>query len=89
MSAARKEALERMGIKLRFTDRYEVIISNTNIGIGKALRDSPWEKNWGRTLKRIGGAETIKSYRFFSRHSRATMLPMDVIMGDGEGEDGA
>lgn len=76
-------ALERIGIRVATDNgKYRVVLSNSHDGIRKILSDTPWERNWGRILKRIKGAEALQAYRFFGRVSRATSIPMSTIMGE-------
>ena len=81
MSAAAKEALERIGIKLkRDDDGIEfMIISDSHAGIQKILRNTEHEKTWGRILKRFPGAVAKPSERFMGKCHRATLIPTKNI----------
>jgi putative DNA primase/helicase len=70
------EAIERIGIR-RVQD--QVLISDSHSGIAKILRETPWEKTWGRILKRLPGAEAKPSIRFNGTCHRATQLPYKSI----------
>lgn len=74
-------ALNRIGI--RVPEREKVFwISNSHSGIAKLLEDTPWAGNWGKTFKRIHGAEAIQNPVRIGKGQpvqRVTAVPLDVL----------
>lgn len=70
------DALGRIGIKVG-ADSFT--ISNTHSGIGEILSDTPWAKGWGRTLKRLPGAEITNAERFGVTVSRGVTVPVTIL----------
>ncbi len=74
-------ALNRIGI--RVPERDSVFwISNSHTGIAKLLDDTPWAGNWGRTLKRLQGAEAIHNPVRIGKGQpvqRVTAVPLSII----------
>jgi putative DNA primase/helicase len=80
------EALERIGIKMRFNKgRHEALISDSHKEIRNILRDTPWENGWGRILKRLDGAKALPSVSFHGIYNRVTAIPFSVLF-DEDGE---
>ncbi len=84
-----KKALERIGIKIEYKydpDKLKnnqfIIISDSHAGIRRILSNEPWERNWGRILKRLPGAENKISARFNGAFHRATSIPFETIFSD-------
>jgi hypothetical protein len=61
-----KDRLLRVGIKI---DAGRFIVSNTAKGVRDLLRGTQWEKNHGKVLQRIDGAECTGTIYFMSGHS--------------------
>lgn len=52
------------------------VFSTTHTAIAEILKDTAWSRNWGRTLKRLPGAEiTAGPVSFGSTRSRGVSLP--------------
>lgn len=77
--AAERE-LRTHGIR---TDPGGLWVSNTHPALARLLVGSPWAANWGRSLKRLPGAEaSTKGVRFGTMHSAfATFLPRTTLEG--------
>ncbi len=75
------EALERCGIKVRSGT---VWISNTHRNLIELLRDTPWCQGWGRILGRIPEVEKNKIVRFGTVCSKATGIPIDVVISSDD-----
>ena len=70
-------ALGRIGIKV---DDESVIVANNSEWIVSALKDTPWQKNHGRVLSRLEGAELVKPTYFSGGiNSRAVKIPRSII----------
>jgi putative DNA primase/helicase len=74
-------ALNRIGI--RVPEREQVFwISNSHTGIAKLLDDTPWAGNWGKTFKRLPGAEAIHNPVRIGKGQpvqRVTAVPLSII----------
>lgn len=74
-------ALNRIGI--RVPERENVFwISNSHTGIAKLLDDTPWSGNWGKTFKRLPGAEAIQNPVRIGKGQpvqRVTAIPLSVL----------
>lgn len=54
-----------------------LMVSNTHTQLKRILRETPWAAGWSRLLKRMDGAETMKSpQRFAGVQTRAVRIPM-------------
>ncbi|MGB7568364.1 MAG: hypothetical protein WBM07_10910 [Chitinivibrionales bacterium] len=73
-------SLKRYGISLD-RDAGLIYISDSQKGLKKLLRDSPWSKSWGRLLKRIPGAIATRK-RFHYEQKMATGIPWKEAMGE-------
>jgi len=70
--------LRRLGIRVIDKTMY---VSDSYSALKRILSRTPYERNWGRTLKRIKGAKNKKSIRFVSGAppGSATEIPLSVI----------
>lgn len=80
--------LLRLGIRVERDGQGDVfIISASHTGIGQILRDTPWARGWGRTLKRIKGAQgTEHPIRFAGVKQRGIALPLSLVAGGAAGQ---
>jgi putative DNA primase/helicase len=70
---AAEEVLGRYGFR---ADPDGMVISVSHSGVATILRDTPWSRNWGRTLRRIPGSEsTDGTVRFGATKSRGVEIP--------------
>lgn len=74
------EHLKRYGIKVT-DDKTAVVISNTSKKIAGLLQNTPWGKNWGRTLKRLPDVEEITPIRFApgTPKARGVKIPIAIL----------
>ena len=63
-------------------------LANKHTALERILEKTPWSKNWGHILARLGGAQKIKPMNFTAgAYSRAVFLPMLILdRGGNEGE---
>ena len=79
-----KATLVRSGFKIN-EQTNELVVSDYHTSIEKILHDSPWQKGWGRSLKRIKGSTTKSTFRFgHGLITRATGIPLTTIFGSIE-----
>jgi len=71
--------LMRYGIRYEHDDSI-IYFSNSHPGLKRILARTPWEKTFGRILRRLTGAEEKACIRFFGSRTRAVGLPWDVVM---------
>lgn len=71
--------LQRMGIRV-VNDA--VHFSNRHRGIAAELKDTPWSKNWCRTLSRLDNAEKDVTQRFAGIVDRCVALPLESVIPD-------
>ncbi len=83
------QALRFAGIAVKERSRTDsragIFISTNHSDIKRALRETPWDAGWSRTLGRIEGAEHGRAVtcRFTSTSmSRAVWIPIEVVEGD-------
>jgi putative DNA primase/helicase len=69
--------LRRIGIRF---DNTNIYVSNSLLPLKKIMEKSPYEKNWGRILKRIDGTEEI-SMRFIGNPTKTIRIPWETIEG--------
>ena len=68
-----EEVLGRHGLR---SDNGGILVSVSHSGIASILRDTPWARNWARTLKRLPGASATEGgIRFGSVKSRGIEIP--------------
>ena len=70
-------ALARKGLKVASAKLW---VSNTHIGLRAMLRGTPWCDGWSRILGRIEGVEKDKAMRFGVIQSKATGIPIDLVV---------
>lgn len=67
------DVIGRYGLR---SDASGILVSVSHNGVGGILRDTPWARNWGRTLKRLPGAATTPhGVRFGLVKSRGVEIP--------------
>jgi putative DNA primase/helicase len=54
------------------------VVANSHKGVKKVLEGTHWSKDWGRVLKRIGGATSSGVHRIGDVACRGTLLPWDA-----------
>ncbi len=86
---AAHQALRFAGIAVKERSRTEprigLFVSTNHPDIRRALRETPWDAGWARTLARIEGAESGRGVvcRYTSTSmSKAVWIPIEVIEGD-------
>jgi len=75
------EALERIGI--RIIDE-KIVISDSHPAIKETLKNTPFEKNWSKYLRRLPKTEQKSGCRINGIIYRATAIPYDVVFLTGE-----
>jgi hypothetical protein len=77
------EAIERIGIRI-IDDT--IVISDSHSAIKSILRNTPFEKNWAKFLRRLPEIEQKAGCKFNGVINRATVIPYDVVFLKDEGE---
>ena len=54
-------------------------VSSKHQGVGKILKNSPWEKEWSRVLNRIEGAGDVAQVRFRYSRGRGSAIPLKEV----------
>lgn len=75
-SADHVTTLQRHGIRVV---KDMIYISDSHRAVKNILKETRWPKMWSRILRRIDGAETKKSMRFFGYPTAATGIPWNKI----------
>lgn len=83
-----ERALGNAGIKVVGN---QIAIANDNDNLGDILKTSQWPQNWSQTLRRLAFATASPTNVYFSASCkvRATMLPVDKVLFEDDGNQPA
>jgi putative DNA primase/helicase len=78
------EALKRHGMRV---EGDYLVVANGHTAIGKILANTPWSRNWSRTLVRLPDTMKMTPMRFGgSSPDRSVAIPLGVVFGDERNE---
>lgn len=75
------DAIERIGIRV-IDDN--IVISDSHPAMKSMLKNTPFEKNWAKFLRRLPETEPKASVRFNGIFNRATAIPYKIVFPDDE-----
>ncbi len=70
-----RSILERRGLRYK---NNRIIVANRSPLLAKMLESTSWHSNWGKTLKRIRGAEPKGGYKMNSKSVRVVSIPYEI-----------
>jgi putative DNA primase/helicase len=82
IGAHSEQAIERIGIRV-IDDR--IVISDSHSALKSILKNTPFEKNWAKYLRRLPETEQKAGVKFNGIINRATAIPYDVVFLKDEG----
>jgi len=76
-----EQAIERIGIRVMNDN---IVISDSHSALKSILKNTPYEKNWAKFLRRLPESEQKAGVKFNGIINRATAIPYDVVFLTGE-----
>ena len=83
ITAYSEEALEQIGIRVI---KDSIVISDSHSSLKSILKNTPFEKNWSKYLRRLPEIEQKAGVKYNGIINRATAIPYDIVFQNDKNE---